>query len=92
MSELRTLIDCLYEQSRSLLTEAKAFYRQNYQWLTPQQRQKLEARIEELTQVLYQKPRRHESLPHRAVGKVLDAFYYATYGLVGKLLPPRQKS
>ena len=93
MSELQTVINRVYRESKNLLNELYLYYYQNESWLTPQQRRQLQARISELEQIIRHLPRRTESLPYRAIGLVLDAFYNATYALVGKVLPqPRQNS
>ena len=92
MSDLQTLMDGLHRQSKNLLDDLRRYYCENASWLAPQQRRQLQARISELEQIVRHMPCRTQSLPHRAIGLVLDAFYNATYALVGKLLPERQKS
>ena len=93
MSNLRILIDCLYEESENMLREMQRLYRTHYRRLTPRQRRNLRVRINELAQfVKTPDRRRRESLAHRAVAGVLDACYHATYRLVGKILPPRRQA
>ena len=92
MSNLRILIDCLYEESENMLREMQRLYRTHYRRLTPRQRRNLRVRIKELAEFVKTPDRRRESLAHRAVAGVLDACYHATYRLVGKILPPRRKA
>ncbi len=92
MSNLRILIDCLYEESENMLREMQRLYGTHHSRLTPRQRRNLRVRIKELAEFVKTPDRRRESLAHRAVAGVLDACYHATYRLVGKILPPRREA
>ena len=91
MSNLRSLVDCLYEKSDNPLREMQTLYRTHYSRLASQQRRTLNAKIKELAEFVKTPDRRRKSLAHRAVAGVLDACYSATRGPVGKLLPMRHK-
>ena len=79
----------LYRDSRKLLRESKAFYRQNYRRMTPRQRQRFNAKLNRLNKLL-NPARVDDSLPHRVVAGALDAFYRLTFRAVVKVFPYRE--
>jgi hypothetical protein len=79
----------LYRDSRKLLRESKAFYRQNYRAMTRRQRRSFRAKCRRLNELL-NPARVDDSLPHRVVAGALDAFYRLTFRAVVKVFPYRE--
>jgi hypothetical protein len=84
------LVEGICIRSKLLLAQMEQFYGQNYCWLSPEQRLRLRAGMEDLARLVNTAPGRSQALPQRGAAAFLDSLYNATYGLVGRFLPNRR--